>query len=160
MEFKFTDDNLKRVEESLAKYPHKRAALMPVLFIAQEQNGFISGEVMTEIARILEITPEDVLGVVTFYTMFHQHPVGKYHIQVCTNVSCMLKGGYKIYELVKEKLGLNNMQVSPDKMFSLEEVECMGSCGTAPMLAVNEDYFENLTKESADQIIQSLKSKT
>jgi NADH-quinone oxidoreductase E subunit len=159
MEFKFIDDNLKRVQESLAKYPHKRAAIMPVLYIAQEQNGFISGEVMTEVANLLEITPEDVLGVVTFYTMYHQQPVGKYHIQVCTNISCMLKGGYEIYDRVKEKLGLDNMQVSPDKLFSLEEVECMGSCGTAPMLAVNEDYFENLTKESTDQIIESLKTK-
>jgi NADH-quinone oxidoreductase E subunit len=159
MEFKFTDDNLKRVNESIAKYPHKRAAIMPVLYIAQEQNGFISGEVMTAIANLLEITPEDVLGVVTFYTMYHQQPMGKYHIQVCTNISCMLKGGYEIYDRVKEKLGLDNMQVSPDKLFSLEEVECMGSCGTAPMLAVNEDYFENLTKESTDQIIESLKSK-
>ena len=132
---------------------------MPVLFIAQEQNEYISGEVMTEISRILEITPEDVLGVVTFYTMYHQQPVGKYHIQVCTNVSCMLKGSSGIYERVKEKLGLDHMQVTKDKLFSLEEVECMGSCGTAPMLAVNEDYFENLTKEEADQIIESLKNR-
>jgi NADH-quinone oxidoreductase E subunit len=159
MEFKFTEDNLKRIEESLGKYPFKRAALMPVLFIAQEQNGFISGEVMTEIARILGITPEDVLGVVTFYTMYHQQPVGKYHIQVCTNVSCMLKGGYGIYELVKEKLGLHNMEVSTDNLFSLEEVECMGSCGSAPMIAVNEDYFENLTKEETARIIESLKNR-
>jgi NADH-quinone oxidoreductase E subunit len=158
MEFKFTEDNLKQVEESLGRYPHKRAAIMPVLYIAQKQNGFISGEVMKEIARILEITPEDVLGVVTFYTMYHQQPVGKYHIQVCTNVSCMLKGGYGIYERVKEKLGIENMQVTLDKLFSLEEVECMGSCGTAPMMAVNEDYFENLTKEMTDQIIESLKN--
>ena len=132
---------------------------MPVLYIAQEQNGFISGEVITEVANLLEITSEDVLGVVTFYTMYHQQPMGKYHMQVCTNISCMLKGGYEIYERVKEKLGIDNMQISPDKLFSLEEVECMGSCGTAPMLAVNEDYFENLTKESIDQIIESLKNK-
>jgi NADH-quinone oxidoreductase E subunit len=158
MEFKFTEDNLKQVEESLGRYPHKRAAIMPVLYIAQKQNGFISGEVMKEIARVLEITPEDVLGVVTFYTMYHQQPVGKYHIQVCTNISCMLKGGYGIYERVKEKLGIENMQVTLDKLFSLEEVECMGSCGTAPMMAVNEDYFENLTKEMTDQIIESLKN--
>jgi NADH-quinone oxidoreductase E subunit len=159
MEFKFTEDNLKRIEESLSRYPQKRAALMPVLFIAQEQNGFISGESITEIARILELTPEDVLGVVTFYTMYHQQPVGKYHIQVCTNISCMLKGGYGIYERVKEKLGIENMQVTQDKLFSLEEVECMGSCGTAPIIAVNEDYFENLTKETTDQIIESLKNR-
>lgn len=159
MEFKFTEDNLKRIDESLSKYPQKRAAIMPVLYIAQEQNGFISGEVMLEVAKILEITPEDVLGVVTFYTMYHQKPVGKYHIQVCTNISCMLKGGYEIYNRVKDKLGIDNMQVTPDNLFSLEEVECMGACGSAPMLAVNEDFFENLTKDSTDQIIESLKNK-
>jgi NADH-quinone oxidoreductase E subunit len=159
MEFKFTEENIKKVNEAIAKYPQKRAALMPVLYIAQEQNGFLSTEVMTEVAGILEITPEDVLGVVTFYTMYHQNPVGKYHIQVCTNISCMLKGGYEIYKRVKEKLGIDNMQVTDDKLFSLEEVECMGSCGTAPMLAVNDDYFENLTEEQTGQIIESLKNK-
>ncbi|MDR3610279.1 MAG: NADH-quinone oxidoreductase subunit NuoE [Ignavibacteriaceae bacterium] len=159
MEFKFTEENLKRVEEAISRYPEKRAALMPVLFIVQEQNGFISGEAMTEVARILEITPEDVLGVVTFYTMYHQKPMGKYHIQVCTNISCLLKGGLEIYSAVREKLGIGNMQVTADKLFSIEEVECMGSCGTAPMLAVNEDYFENLTKEQTEQIIESLKNK-
>jgi NADH-quinone oxidoreductase E subunit len=159
MEFKFTEENIKKVNEEIAKYPQKRAALMPVLYIAQEQNGFLSTEVMTEVAGILEITPEDVLGVVTFYTMYHQNPVGKYHIQVCTNVSCMLKGGYEIYKRVKEKLGIDNMQVTDDKLFSLEEVECMGSCGTAPMFAVNDDYFENLTEEQTGQIIESLKNK-
>ena len=159
MDFKFTDENLKRIEEVQKKYPVKRAAVMPVLWIAQEQNRWISGEVMKEVASILEITPEEVLGVVTFYTMYHQKPMGKYHIQVCTNVSCMLKGGYQIYEHVKEKLELNNLEVSEDMQFSLEEVECMGSCGTAPMIAVNEDYFENLDINQTDKILESLKNK-
>ncbi len=144
MDFKFTDENLKRIEEVLKKYPEKKAAVMPVLWIAQEQNGWISGEVMKEVAALLDMTPEDVLGVVSFYTMYHQKPMGKYHIQVCTNVSCMLKGANQIYDHVKKKLGLSNMEVSEDMQFSVEEVECMGSCGTAPMIAVNEDYFENL----------------
>ena len=159
MDFKFTDENLKRIEEVQKKYPVKRAAVMPVLWIAQEQNRWISGEVMKEVASILEITPEEVLGVVTFYTMYHQKPMGKYHIQVCTNVSCMLKGGYQIYEHVKEKLELNNLEVSENMQFSLEEVECMGSCGTAPMIAVNEDYFENLDINQTDKILESLKNK-
>jgi NADH:ubiquinone oxidoreductase subunit E len=105
------------------------------------------------------MTAEDVLGVVTFYTMYHQKEMGKYHIQVCTNVSCMLRGGYDLYDKVKEKLGIENMQVTDDKIFSLEEVECMGSCGTAPMIAVNEDYYENLTKEKVVEILDSLKNK-
>lgn len=157
MEFKFTPENLDKINEALKRYPSKQAALMPVLWIAQEQNGWISNEVMQEVARILEITPEDVLGVVTFYTMYFKKPMGKYHLQVCTNVSCMLRGAYDIYENVKKNLGLENMQVSPDQKFSLEEVECMGACGDAPMIAVNEDYFENLSVEKVNKIIEDLK---
>ncbi|RPI75896.1 MAG: NAD(P)H-dependent oxidoreductase subunit E [Ignavibacteriales bacterium] len=157
MAFNFTDENLKRIENEINKYPVKQPAVMAALWIAQEQNGWISGEVMQEVARILDITSEEVLGIVTFYTMYHQKPMGKYHIQVCTNVSCMLRGGYDIYNQVKEKLNLENLQVSDDKVFSLEEVECMGSCGTAPMIAVNEDYFENLNKEKVEQILNSFK---
>ncbi len=156
MEFKFSEDNQKKVEQILKKYPVKKPAVMPLLWLAQEQNGWISGEVMSEVANILEMTKEEVLGIVTFYTMYFQKPMGKNHIQVCTNVSCMLRGGYEIFDKVKEKLGINNMEVSDDKQFSLEEVECMGSCGTAPMIAVNEDYYENLTIEKVDEIINSL----
>ena len=159
MEFKFSEENLKKIEEILKKYPLKKPAVMPVLYLAQEQNGYISQEVMNEVANILEITPEEVLGVVTFYTMFHQKPVGKYHLQVCTNVSCMLRGGYKIYDHIRDKLKIENGDLTEDNTFSLEEVECMGSCGTAPMIAVNEDYYENLTLEQVDQILESLKQK-
>jgi NADH-quinone oxidoreductase E subunit len=159
MEFKFTEENLKRIENEIKKYPVKRPAVMAALWIAQEQNGWISGEVIKEVAAILEMTSEDVLGIVSFYTMYHQKPMGKYHVQVCTNVSCMLKGGYDIFNQVKEKLNIDNMQVTEDTIFSLEEVECMGSCGTAPMIAVNEDYYENLDKEKVDQLLNSLKEK-
>jgi NADH-quinone oxidoreductase subunit E len=154
--FKFTPENLERINKEIQKYPLKKPAVMATLYIAQEQNGFISNEVIKEVASILEMTTEEVLGVVTFYTMFHQKPIGKHHIQVCTNVSCMLRGGYDIWNQVKEKLGIDNMDVTSDKKFSLEEVECMGSCGTAPMIAVNEDYFENLTKDKVEEIINSL----
>lgn len=158
-DFKFSDENLQKIDDILQKYPHKKPAVMPVLYLAQEQNGFISYEVMKEVAEILEITSEEVLGVVTFYTMYHQESMGKYHVQVCTNVSCMLRGGYELYDKVKEKLGIDNMGVTDDKIFSLEEVECMGSCGTAPMIAVNEDYYENLTEEKVTEILDSLKNK-
>ena len=131
---------------------------MAALYIAQEQNGYISNEVIKEVANLLEITPEEVLGVVTFYTMYFQKPMGKYHIQVCTNVSCMLRGGYEIWKQVKNELGIDNLEVTDDKLFSLEEVECMGSCGTAPMIAVNEDYYENLTPEKVNEILESLKN--
>ncbi|MBV6511873.1 MAG: NADH-quinone oxidoreductase subunit NuoE [Ignavibacteriales bacterium] len=157
MKFQFTEENLRKVEAAIAKYPQKKAAVMPVLYIVQEQHGWISGEAMTEVARILEMTQEEVLGVVTFYTMYHKKPAGKYHIQVCTNVSCMLRGGYDIYNAVRDKLKLENGGVSEDMLFSLEEVECMGSCGTAPMIAVNEDYHENIDTEKTLQILDSLK---
>lgn len=157
MAFKFTQENLDKVNEAITRYPNKQAALMPALWIAQEQNGWISNEVMQEVAQALEINPEEVLGVVTFYTMYFKKPMGKYHLQVCTNVSCMLRGAYDIYENVKKNLGLENMQVSSDQKFSLEEVECMGACGDAPMIAVNEDYFENLSVEKVNKIIEDLK---
>ncbi|MCE1189375.1 MAG: NADH-quinone oxidoreductase subunit NuoE [Ignavibacteria bacterium] len=157
MEFVFSEENLRKIENILKKYPVKKAAVMPVLYVAQEQNGWISTEVMREVARILEIPEEDVLGVATFYTMYHKKPAGKYHLQVCTNVSCMLRGGYAVYDAVKNKYGLKNGSVTDDGKYSLEEVECMGSCGTAPMIAINEDYFENLTPEQALAIIESMK---
>ncbi|MCU7497338.1 MAG: NADH-quinone oxidoreductase subunit NuoE [Ignavibacteria bacterium] len=157
MDFKFTEENLSRIESVRKKYPDSKAALMPVLYIAQEQNGYITREVMDEVALVLGIKAVDVLGVATFYTMYHTSPVGKYHLQVCTNVSCMLKGGYEMLEETVKKLGIGVNEVTPDGKFSIEEVECMGSCGTAPMMAVNNDYFENLTKEKLNEILDSLK---
>lgn len=157
MKFKFTAENLERINKEIAKYPVKKSAVMAALYIGQEQNGYISQEVIKEVADVLEMHSHDVLGVVTFYTMYHQKQMGKYHIQVCTNVSCMLRGGYDIWNQVKDKLGIDNMEVTSDMKFSLEEVECMGSCGTAPMIAINEDYYENLTKEKVEELINSLK---
>lgn len=156
MDFKFTSENIARINKEIQKYPLKKPAVMATLYIAQEQNGYISNEVIKEVATILDMTSEEVLGVVTFYTMYYQKPMGKNHIQVCTNVSCMLRGGYEIWKQVKDKLGIDDMGVTSDGLFSLEEVECMGSCGTAPMLAVNEDYYENLSKEKVEEIINSL----
>lgn len=157
MDFKFTEENLARIEAVRKKYPASKAAVMPVLYIAQEQNGYITKEVMDEVAKLLEINTVDVLGVATFYTMYHTNPVGKYHVQVCTNVSCMLKGGYEMLDHVVKKLGIDVNGLTSDGKFSIEEVECMGSCGTAPMIAVNDDYYENLTKEKLTEILDSLK---
>lgn len=157
MDFKFTEENIKRIETARKKYPTALAAVMDTIYIAQEQNGFISNEVMEEIANVLGIDKVNVLSVVTFYTMYHTKPMGKYHVQVCTNVSCMLRGAYEIWDGVKDKLGLDHMKVSSDGKYSLEEVECMGACGYAPMIAVNEDYFENLNKEKVFEILDSLK---
>ena len=158
MKFKFTAENLEQIENETKKYPNRKPAVMAALYFAQEQNGFISNEVIEEVANVLGITAEEVLGVVTFYTMYHQKPMGKFHVQVCTNVSCMLRGGYEIWDQLKEKFGIDHLCVTNDQKFSLEEVECMGSCGTAPMIAVNEDYYENLTKEKVVEILEALKN--
>jgi NADH-quinone oxidoreductase subunit E len=159
MSFKFTQENLERIEKETQKYPVRKPAVMAALYLGQEQNGFISNEVIKEVADVLGITAEEVLGVVTFYTMYHQKQMGKYHIQVCTNVSCMLRGGYEIWDQVKRKFGIEHLGVTDDQKFSLEEVECMGSCGTAPMIAVNEDFYENLTIEKVEEILSSFGSK-
>ncbi|MEI7812061.1 MAG: NAD(P)H-dependent oxidoreductase subunit E [Ignavibacteria bacterium] len=156
MEFKFSEENLIKAEASIKKYPSSKAAVMELLYIAQEQNGFITNEVMRETASMLNLDTVEVLSVVTFYTMYHTKPVGKHHVQVCTNVSCMLRGGYEILDCVVEKLGIRKNEVTPDQRFSIEEVECMGSCGTAPMISVNYDYYENLTKEKVTEILDSL----
>lgn len=157
MAFKFTDESLKKIEESRKKYPTALAAVMDTLWIAQEQNGYISTEVMEEIANVLGIDKVLVLSAATFYTMYHKKPMGKYHIQVCTNVSCMLRGGYEIWKHIKEKYGIDNLGVTEDGLVSIEEVECMGACGYAPMIAVNEDYYEHLTKEKVEEILGTLK---
>ena len=158
MSFKFTQENLDKIEQEVKKYPVHKPAVMAALYLGQEQNGFISNEVIKEVANVLGITAEEVLGVVTFYTMYHQKKMGKYHIQVCTNVSCMLRGGLEIWGQVKNKFGIDHLGVTGDQKFSLEEVECMGSCGTAPMIAINEDFYENLSKEKVEEILTSLGS--
>jgi len=143
--------------ESRKKYPTALAAVMDTLWIAQEQNGYISTEVMEEIANVLGIDKVLVLSAATFYTMYHKKRMGKYHIQVCTNVSCMLRGGYEIWKQIKEKYGIDNLGVTEDGLVSIEEVECMGACGYAPMIAINEDYYEHLTKEKVEEILGTLK---
>jgi len=156
VDFKFTEENLQRIEAARKKYPTALAAVMDTVYIAQEQNGYISDEVMSEIAAVLGIDKVNVLSVVTFYTMYHTKPMGKKHIQVCTNVSCMLRGGQEIYDMVCERYGLKHMGVSEDGKISIEEVECMGACGYAPMIAINEDFYENLTKEKVNEILDAL----
>lgn len=156
MEFKFTEENLHKVRAAIKKYPYPKAAVMELLYLGQSQNGYISGEVMNEVAALLNMDPVDVLSVVTFYTMYHQKQPGKFHIQVCTNVSCMLRGGYELLHDIENKLGIKKNDLTSDGKFSIEEVECMGSCGTAPMIAINEDFYENLTKEKVSEILDSL----
>ena len=155
----FTEENLRKVEEIKKHYPKPMAALLPVLWLAQEQFGWISEEVMHYVAGLLDLPFNHVLGVVTFYTMYNRKPVGKYHIQVCANVSCMLRGSDNLVEHLESKLGVKVGGTTADKVFTLDEVECLGSCGTAPMMQVNDDYYDNLTSEKVDRLLEEFRSK-
>ncbi|MBI3577925.1 MAG: NAD(P)H-dependent oxidoreductase subunit E, partial [Ignavibacteriales bacterium] len=119
--------------------------------------GHISNDTMKYVAQLLNVTYGHILGVVTFYTMFHSKPTGKHHIEVCTNVSCMLRGSEKIVKHLEERLGVEMGQTTQDMQWTISEVECMGSCGTAPMVAIGEEYYENLTTEKVDKILAELK---
>ncbi len=137
------------------------AAVMPVLWMIQNKYGWISTEAMKYVGDLLGLPHDHVLGVATFYTMYFKRPMGKHHLQICTNVSCMLRGGYDIFDHVSGKLKIKNKEITDDKMFSIEEVECLGSCGTAPMLQVNNrEYYENLTTDSVDKLLEDLRNKS
>jgi NADH-quinone oxidoreductase subunit E len=150
------ETNLKKLDELRKRYPTSQALVLPVLWMVQEQEGYISEDSMKYVATLLSVPFGHILGVVTFYTMLHDKQVGKHHIEVCTNVSCMLRGSAKILEHLERRLNIKPGQMSPDKKWSIEEVECMGACGGAPMVAVGEEFYENLTLEKLDKLIDSL----
>jgi NADH-quinone oxidoreductase subunit E len=133
--------------------------VLPVLWMIQEEQGHISEEAMRYVGELLDVPFGHVLGVVTFYTMFRDKPQGKHHVEVCTNVSCMLKGSARIVEHLEKRLGLKLGETSEDMKWTLSEAECMGSCGTAPMIAVGEEYYENLTTEQVDELLANLERK-
>jgi NADH-quinone oxidoreductase E subunit len=142
-----TEENLAKAEEIRKRYPVAQAALLPVLWIAQEQEGWISEEMMRYVGKLLDLPFGHVLGVVTFYSMYNSRKLGKYHIEVCTNVSCMLRGSDKILETIEHRCGVKPGQTSADGKWTVSEVECMGACGGAPMLSIGEEYYEDLTPE-------------
>jgi len=152
-----TEENLAKAEEIRKRYPVAQAALLPVLWIAQEQEGWISEEMMRYVGKLLDLPFGHVLGVVTFYSMYNSRKLGKYHIEVCTNVSCMLRGSDKILETIEHRCGVKPGQTSADGKWTVSEVECMGACGGAPMLSIGEEYYENLTPEKTEKILSSLK---
>ncbi len=143
----------KRAEQLIAQYPQSRSAVMPLLYIAQEHFGLITQEGIEWVAAKLSLPPVQVWEVATFYTMYYKKAVGKYHIQVCRTLPCALRGAKRISEHLHEKLGLSPGQVSKDGLWSFEEVECLGSCGTAPMCQINDVYFENLTEQKLDALL-------
>lgn len=153
MNIEFSAEELEKLENIKAKYPDKQAALMPLLWMAQNKWGWLSPDVLRYAAYLLELPVAHVEGVANFYSMYFKKPMGKYHIQVCTNVSCMLHGGDKILDKFSKELGIGNNEVTSDSKISLEEVECMGACGGAPMIAVNEDFYENFKIENVNEFI-------
>jgi NADH-quinone oxidoreductase subunit F len=140
----------------LSRYPIKRSALVPMALYAQDIFGFVSEELVQEIARRLDLKPIQVTETISYYSMIRRAPMGKYHVQVCTNVSCMLRGGREILELTKKRLEIGHKGVTHDGMFSLEEVECIGACTGAPAMQVNYDYYENLTATTTSQLLSLL----
>lgn len=150
------EKNLIKVEDLRKRYPTSQALILPVLWLIQEQEGYISEDSMKYVGTLLNIPYAHILGVVTFYTMFQKKQIGKHHIEVCTNVSCLLRGSGKILEHIQNRLGIKAGETSPDKKWTLLEAECLGSCGTAPMLAIGDEYYENLSIEKIDTLIDSL----
>jgi NADH-quinone oxidoreductase subunit E len=148
-------DNLKRLELLRRRYPTSQALVLPVLWMAQQEHGWISPETMAGVAQLLDLHPGHVYGVVTFYTMFNTAPVGRHHMQVCTNVSCQLRGARAIMDHACRRIGVKPGERSPDGKWTVTEVECLGSCGTAPAAQINDDYHENLTIEKLDAILDA-----
>lgn len=168
MTLAFTDSARQRFEEIVARYPNKQAALLPVLHLAQQEFDHVSPEVMAYVARLLELAPVKVQEVATFYTMYNKKPVGRFHVQVCTNIACHLTGGPEILEHLKKKLGVGNKGTTPDDLFTLEEVECLAACGYAPAIQVTDKkdrelpirFHEHLDSlEKVDRLMDELRGK-
>ena len=156
MEYTFTPEELDQVAALKGKYPESKAAIMPVLWMAQKKWGWLSEDVMRYVGDIMELPYAHVMGVASFYTMYWKKPMGRHHVQVCTNVSCMLRGGTALYSHVKDRLGIEHNTATEDGKFSLEEVECMGACGGAPMIVINETFHENMDIEKVDALLRNL----
>ena len=147
----------KKIEALKSEYETNLSALIPALHVAQGEQGWLSEEIQAEVAAILDVTPQAVREVVSFYTMFHQKPVGKFLLQVCRNLSCSLRGGHRLQRQIEERLAIHDGETTQDGRFTLESVECLGSCGTAPVLMVNDRYHENVTPQEIDRLLTELK---
>ncbi len=155
--FEFNNQNLEKSKEIISKYPQKRSAILPLLDLAQRQNGgWLSSDCIAYIADIVEISYIRAYEVVTFYTMFNLKPVGKYHIQVCGTTPCCIMGAEEIKEKIKSKLGIDLGETTENKNFTLTEVECLGACVNAPVIQINDDYYECLSEDKINDIIDKL----
>ena len=159
MALAFAPEVDKEIADIVGRYPERQAALIPVLWVAQREFGYLNTEAMELVADRLELPPAKVITTATFYTMFHKKPVGRYHLQLCRTLSCYLRGSDALEECVHQKLGIRHGETTADKKFSLEEVECLAYCGTAPVVQINRDVHENLTAESFGKLIDDLAAK-
>jgi NADH-quinone oxidoreductase subunit E len=157
MALEFSENTRKKLTETSERLPDKHSLLIPALAMAQEDFGYVSTEAMELIASELGVTIAEVKAVATFYTMFNKKPVGRYHIQVCQNLTCSILGAEPLISYLEKKLGISCGETSKDKMFTLSRVECLGACGTAPVMQINDDYYENLTTQKIDEILATLK---
>jgi NADH-quinone oxidoreductase E subunit len=153
----FSEQARQRIPGIIARYMEKRGALLPLLWLAQEEHGYVSEEAMREIAGLLSLTPPQVYETVTFYTMYNRAPIGKFHIQVCRSLMCALVGTESLLGWIRTKLGITTGQTTADKLFTLSQVECLASCGTGPMMQINEDFYERLTQDRVNRILDDLK---
>jgi NADH-quinone oxidoreductase subunit E len=149
----------KKISELKGRFPEKRSAILPAMHVVMEEVGYYNRDILKQIAELLDLSEMEVSETVSFYTYFPKEGVGKYHIQVCTNLSCMLLGAEVLLQHLQEKLNIKNGETTPDGLFTLTAVECLGSCGTAPVMQINQTYYENLTKAKVDVIINDLKTK-
>lgn len=153
----FSKKALEKLEEIISRYPDKQAALLPALHLAQQEFGFISVDILAYIAELLSLSPSEVEGAKSFYTLFSTAEMGKYIIRVCQTLSCSLLGADHLLDYLTKKLGIKPGQTTQDKKFTLLKCECLGSCGTAPTMMINDKYYENLTMEKIDNILEKLK---
>jgi NADH-quinone oxidoreductase E subunit len=151
-----SDKAKKQIRGLLQTYETNQSALIPALHVAQGDQGWLSEETQREVADLLELSAQEVRGVVSFYTMFLQKPAGKYLLQVCRNLSCSLRGGHRLTKQLEDKLHIKQGETTTDGKFTLIEVECLGSCGTAPVMMVNDKYVEDLTPQALDKMIAEL----
>lgn len=156
MPFALTSEREREMQDILSRYPNKMAATIPLLHLCQEQNGWISEEVIAFVATSLDLPTSHVKGVVTFYTLFNQHPVGKHQVWVCKTLPCALRGSGDVLHHCEKRLGIKAGETTPDGKVTLRTAECLASCGTAPMMQVDKEYFENLTPERVDEILKRL----
>jgi NADH-quinone oxidoreductase subunit E len=155
----FSPEFERRFTEMLTHYPTKRSVLVPTLLYAQDETGYLSDEVIHELAQRLDLTDLEVNNVISYYSMLTTKPRGKFNVQVCTNIACMLRGGEELLDHCETKLGIKHKGTTSDGLFTLEEVECIGACSWAPAVQVNYDFHENLTPEKMDTILENYRRK-